>query len=89
MQSNNISPHGVCDSAGRGPDAALEQVDILKRTGVEPSMYMLTSILNEFVAQNRHDDCNSLWIRMHWEDCELTTEAFAVMMKLCSKTGTP
>ena len=50
-------------------------------------MHMLTAILHEFVTQNRQDESNSLWIRMHWEDCELTREAFTVMMKLCTKTG--
>jgi hypothetical protein len=70
-----------------GPDAALEQVNILQRTGVTPTIQMFTLILNMFITQNRHQDSNDLWIRMHWEECQLDTTSFAAIMRLCSKTG--
>jgi pentatricopeptide repeat protein len=70
-----------------GPDAALEQVNILQRTGVTPTIEMFTWILHMFVNENRHQDSNDLWMRMHWEECQLDTASFSAIMKLCSKTG--
>ena len=80
---NNIS----AIVTGRGPDAALEQVDILKRTGVEPTILMFNTILRCIIDQNRLDDANNLWIRMHWEECSLDRESFTTMLKTCTKTG--
>jgi hypothetical protein len=70
-----------------GPDAALEQVNILQRTGVTPTIEMFTLILDMLITENRHKDSNDLWIRMHWEECQLNTDSFTTIMKLCSKTG--
>lgn len=72
---------------GKGPDAALEQVDILKRTGVMPTIRMFNTILKSFIDQNRLDDANKLWIRMHLEQCSLDKEAFTTMLRTCTKTG--
>lgn len=74
-------------NSGRGTEAALEQIDILKRTGVAPTSHMFTTILQLMIDANRHDDANKLWIRMHWEDFALNKEAFTTMMKMCVKTG--
>lgn len=73
--------------SGKGPDAALEQVDILKRTGVTPTIRMFNTILKSFIDQNRLDDANKLWIRMHLEECSLDKEAFTTMLRTCTKTG--
>jgi pentatricopeptide repeat protein len=81
--SNSISSN----FAGKGPDAALEQVDILKRTGVMPTIHMFNTILKSLIDQNRLDDANKLWIRMHLEDCPLDKEAFTTMLRTCTKTG--
>ena len=62
-------------------------MDVLKRTGVEPTIRMFNSILKCFIDQNQLEDANKLWIRMHWEDCPLDKEAFTVMLKTCTKTG--
>lgn len=62
-------------------------MDVLKRTGVEPTIRMFNSILKCFIDLNKLEDANKLWIRMHWEECSLDKEAFTVMMKTCTKTG--
>ena len=65
----------------------MEQVNILQRTGVTPTIEMFTLILDMLITENRHKDSNDLWIRMHWEECQLNTDSFTTIMKLCSKTG--
>jgi pentatricopeptide repeat protein len=65
---------------GRGADVGLEQIEILKRTGVTPTIHMFTSVLKELIDTKRYDEANSLWIRMHCEECDLTTKAFNTIL---------
>jgi pentatricopeptide repeat protein len=52
-----------------------------------PTIHMFNTILKSFIDQNRLDDANKLWIRMHLEQCSLDKEAFTTMLRTCTKTG--
>ena len=81
-----LSPRSIFFK-GRGTDAALEQIDILKRTGVTPTSHMFNVCLQILIDENKHDAAEKLWIRMHWEEFNLTKESFTTMMRMCIKKG--
>ena len=94
MVKDGVTPNEIAWGAlihaqakGKGPDAALTQIDRLKGLGVQPTVHMFTSVLNALIDAKRYDDAQELWLRMHGEGIELTKEAFTTMLKHCAKTG--
>jgi pentatricopeptide repeat protein len=72
---------------GRGTEAAMEQIEVLKRTGVQPTVHMFTTVLNSFLDKKQWPEAHNLWIRMHCEQITLSVEAFTSMLRHCIGTG--
>ena len=52
-----------------------------------PTSHMFNVCLQILIDENKHDAAEKLWIRMHWEDFNLTKESFTTMMRMCVKKG--
>eukprot|EP00596_Hydrurales_sp_CCMP1899_P009749 CAMPEP_0119036198 /NCGR_PEP_ID=MMETSP1177-20130426/3729_1 /TAXON_ID=2985 /ORGANISM="Ochromonas sp, Strain CCMP1899" /LENGTH=1120 /DNA_ID=CAMNT_0006995643 /DNA_START=103 /DNA_END=3462 /DNA_ORIENTATION=+ len=88
MIKSNVEPDQWTWSAlvhakvkGRGTEAAMEQIEILKRTGVQPTVHMFTTVLNSLLDEKKWPEAHDLWIRMHCEGITLSVEAFTSMLR--------
>jgi pentatricopeptide repeat protein len=77
----------IAVKAKNDPTEALELVNTtLQSSGINPTIDMMNSILNEYVKLKKNDDVKLLWRRMHCE-CDLNLESFHIILNHCAKLG--